>query len=48
MAGTGYHPEGHHWAPYKGTLPYQWICLNCAVVTNNPDLADEYECIDDC
>ena len=48
MAGTGFHPEGHDWKPYTGTLGgYQWICRNCAQVTADT-AGDNGECVDDC
>ncbi len=48
MAGTGFHPEGHNWKPYTGTLRgYRWICGNCAQVTDDT-AGDNGECIDDC
>lgn len=47
MAGSGYHPEGHKWKPYTGTLRGKWICENCAEVVTDRD-ACVHECIDDC
>ena len=48
MSGTGYHPEGHDWKPYTGTLGNgRWICRNCAEVVSDKD-ACTTECIDDC
>ena len=47
MAGTGYHPEGHAWEPYTGTLRGNWICVNCAQVVDDRE-GDNGDCIDDC
>jgi hypothetical protein len=48
MAGTGFHPEGHDWKPYTGTLSGgQWICGNCAMVVTDRAEGDSAECIDD-
>ena len=45
MAGTGYHPEGHVWVPYVGTLKgARWICANCDEIATG---ACETECVDD-
>ena len=47
MAGTGYHPEGHVWVPYVGTMRgVRWICANCAEVVADK-AACESECVDD-
>ena len=57
MAGTGYHPEGHHWVPItqcypEGRVPENYegcsFCMNCATVARDTDLIDrEWECVDD-
>jgi len=52
MAGSGYHPEGHQYKLYEGSLKecryglyhVHVICRNCAEVCPDP----EGECIDDC
>jgi hypothetical protein len=48
MAGTGYHPEGHQWESYGGSIAgMTHICTNCAQVTADPR-GNNGDCIDDC